>query len=82
MKSRILLGDDGSRLLVVDEEAIEQRDKHLSRVRDHHHLGLGQSALHVVEVEDLVVGDKAHLNRRALHTFLSGEGEQASVSSS
>lgn len=70
----VLLGDDGLGLLVADEEAVEQRHKHLGRVGDHHHLRLGQSALHVVEVEDLVVGDKADLNGRALGTVLSGEG--------
>lgn len=69
----LLLVDDGSGVLVVDEEAVEQRDEHLSCVWHHHHLRLGQSALHVVEVKHLVVGDKAHLDGRALRIFLPGE---------
>lgn len=72
----ILLVDDSLRLLVVDQEAVKQRDEHLSRVRHHHHLRLGQCTLHVVEVEDLVVGDEAHLDGRGLHTVRS-EGETA-----
>ena len=66
--------DDGSRLCVADEEAVQEGHEHLSRVRDHHHLGLGQGALHVVEMEDLVVGDEAHLDGRALRTLLSERG--------
>lgn len=70
----VLLVDDSLRLLVVDQEAVKQRDEHLSRVRHHHHLRLCQCTLHVVEVKDLVVGDEAHLDGRVLHAVLS-EGE-------
>lgn len=72
----VLLVDDSLRLLVVDQEAVKKRDEHLGRVRHHHHLRLGQRTLHVVEVEDLVVGDEAHLDGRVLGTVLS-EGETA-----
>lgn len=66
----VLLVDDSLRLPVVDQEAVEQRDKHLGRVRHHHHLRLRQCTLHVVEVKDLVVGDEAHLDGRVLRTVL------------
>jgi len=57
-----ILVDDRPRLLEVDEESIEKRYKHLSHIRDNHHLRLGQSTLHIIEVQDLVVGDKAHFD--------------------
>lgn len=69
----LLLGDDGPGLLVADQEAVLQRDEHLRRVRHHHHLRLRQGALHVVEVEDLVVGDEAHLDGGSVRAVLPGE---------
>lgn len=73
----VLLVDDNLRLVVVDQEAVKQRDEHLSRVRHHHHLRLRQCALHVVEVKDLVVGDEANLNGRVLRTVLSKGGDSS-----
>ncbi|KAL0187763.1 hypothetical protein M9458_014862, partial [Cirrhinus mrigala] len=51
-------------LLEVDEESIEKWYKHLSHIRDHHHLRLGQSALHIIEVQDLIIRDKTHFDGR------------------
>ncbi len=68
-----LLVDDSSRLLEVDEESVEKWYKHLSHIRHHHHLRLGQSALHIIEVQDLIIGDKTHSDSRSLCSLLSSK---------
>ena len=56
----LLPGDDGPRLIDIDQEAIQQWHKHVTHIRYNHHLWLGQWALHIVEVEHLIIGDKAN----------------------
>lgn len=77
-----VLADNRLGVLVAHEEAVEQGHEHLRGVRHHHHLRLGQGALHVVEVEDLVVGDETHFHGGAVCALLPAGEKQENTSGS
>ena len=64
--------DDHPAVVEVDQEAVEQREEHVTDVTDHHHLGLGQAGLDVVEVQHLVLVHKTHTHHRVCLWILPG----------